>query len=433
MKRRNFLRGSLHGAAFTLGLPWLEIFHGRKAYASDGFPKRFGLFYWGNGNKTDQWLPTTDGENWETTEILTPLDPLRQYITLVTGLSLKVPNLIPHDSSVVGLVTGQSLESIGESWTVTAPSIDQLIAQQIGSDTIYRSLELGCVADESYSWYGPNSRNPITTNPYLFYELVFGPTFREPGQEGLVDPRLGYRRSALDAVMENISSLEPRLGSHDRVRLEQHLDGVRELELRLARLQEDPPSLAACFRPEAPEVSYPPINGRPQFAEINRIMSKLMAMSLACDQTRVLSYCFAAPFNNHLFLDAPDGHHNLTHHEPGDQAKVIEITRFIISQFAVFLEELKSIPEGEGTLLDNCAILAASEVSDGQSHSQDEIPLILAGGASGSLRMGTHHRSYTKENVNRLWLSIIRSLGINQASLGDGDSLESEGLSGIET
>ena len=434
MKRRAFLHGSLRGTAIAIGLPWLEIFHGRKAHASDGFPRRFGLFYWGNGNKTEKWLPATEGENWETTDILSPLQSIRHKVSVVTGMSLKVPNLIPHTSSVVGLVTGQELISLGgDSWTVAAPSIDQLIAREIGNDTIYRSLELGCVAEESYSWYGSNSRNPVETNPYLLYESVFGPTFREPGEAGIVDPRLGYRRSALDAVMENIQSLRPNLTTHDAIRLDQHLEGIRDLELRLARLQEDPPTLAACFRPEAPNSSYPPLNGRPQFSEINAAMSKLIAMTLACDQTRVFTYCYVAPFNNHLFLDAPDGHHNLTHHEPGEQTKVVEITRFIVEQYATLLAELEAIPEGDGSLLDNCVVLGASEVSDGQSHSQEEIPLLLAGGAGGNLRTGIHHRSYTRENVNKMWLSVMRALGINQSSIGSGESYETDSLSGIES
>ena len=155
-------------------------------------------------------------------------------------------------------------------------------------------------------------------------------------------------------------------------------------------------------------------------------------MSLACDQTRVASYTFTHALNNHLFPGATDGHHNLTHHEPGEQPQVAEITNFCMGEFAVFLNELRSIPEGEGTLLDNCAILCCSEVSEGRTHSIDDVPVVLAGSAGGALRQGLHLRSYTQENVNKLMLTLVRSMGINLTSLGADDSFVTEGLTDLE-
>ena len=433
INRRRFLRGMMAGGLVTVHLPLLELFMSRRALASDGgFPLRFGLFFFGNGNRPDQWTPIGEGDDWALSESLQDLSALKEYVTVVSGTSLKVPNIHPHWSGGVGFLTGQAATGEGDSWGVAVPTIDQVLAQEIGGDTVYRSLITGCIANESVSWNGPNARNPIDSDPYLLYEKLFGPTFREPGEEGIVDPRLGYRKSVLDSVMEDINSLNAQLGTTDRQRLEQHLDGIREIETRLSRLQEDPPSYEACTRPEEPLSEYPDIDSRPQFSARNAIMSQMIAMALACDQTRVLSYTFSTPLNGLLYPDADSGHHNLTHNESGDQPQVQEITRFNIQESAVFLEALRSIPEGDGTLLDNCAIIITSEVSEGRTHSLDEFPLVLAGSAGGRLKQNYHYRSYSQENANKFSLSVIRALGVNQVSWGAGDSETSDGLSAIE-
>ena len=266
----------------------------------------------------------------------------------------------------------------------------------------------------------------------IFYEKIFGPTFRAPGEEGIVDPSLGFRRSVLDVVREDTLALQSQLGATDRIRLEQHLDGIRDIELRLARLQEDPPSLDACYRPEAPLQEYPDIESRPQMAARNAVMSQIIAMALACDQTRVLSYAYTRPLNNILYDFTDMGHHSLTHNEQGNQPLVQQITEFTMEQASVFLQALNAIPEGDGTLLDNCAIILSSEVSEGRSHSLDEYPLLLAGSAGGALQQNMHYRSYSTENVNRFTLSVLRAMGLNLVSFGDGSTEVTEGLSALE-
>jgi len=433
MKRRTFLRGIARGSVVTLALPYLEFFS-RPAYASEGFPARFIYWFWGNGNRPELWTPAAEGigEEWALSESLLSLQAFKERLSVITGMSTKVPNILPHNSGLVGLATGQAALGDESDWTVAAPSIDQLIAAEIGGETVYRSIISGCVTNSSISWNGPNSRNPVEADPYEFYQKLFGDTFREPGEEGIVDPRLGYRRSVLDSVMGDINNLNARLGTADKIRLEQHLDGVRELELRLARLQEDPPALESCIRPDEPNAEYPDIESRPQFMERNQVMSQMIAMALACDQTRVLSYTYTHCLNNHLFPNASDGHHNLTHHEPGEQPEVAMITNHCIEAFSTFLSALDAIPEGEGSLLDNCTVLCTSEVSEGRTHSLDEVPLLIAGGTQGKLVRNQHYRSYTQDNVNKVMLSIMRSLGINQASHGADDSYTESGLSAIE-
>ena len=428
MRRRRFLRGVLStGGLVCVGLPALELFWGRQAHACSGvFPQRFGVWFWGNGNRPDRWTPDGDGADWALSPELEPLANVKDDITVVSGFSTKVPNLIPHWSGLCGLLTGLTEDGPENGWTVRGPTLDQVVAQEIGGETIYRSLEVGVTTTAAFSWNGPNSQNPAEMDPYTLYERLFGETFREPGEGGIVDPSLGYRRSALDAVMDDISSLQGELGYTDRVRLEQHLDGVRDLETRLARLQEDPPELEACERPLAPELEYPDIDGRPQIQAVSRVMSDLTVMALACDQTRVFSFTLSAALNNELWPDADDGHHNLTHHEADDQPQVDAITIYNMTELAYLIEQLRAVPEGDATLLDSCLVMATSEVSEGRTHSLDEIPIVLAGSACGQVVTGHHIRSYTGENVNKVSLSLLRAMGVSQSSWGADDNLATD-------
>ncbi len=433
VSRRGVLRGLLMGAPVALTLPWLESFGGGAAHAADsGFPKRFVLWFWGNGNRPEVWTPTAEGADWELTSQLAPLADLQHKLSVVTGFAVKVDNVIPHGSGMAGLLTGLQADGTDEDWTVAGPTFDQLLAQELGDTTVYRSLNLGVGGDDSVSYSGANAHNPADSDPFTVYEMLFGETFREPGEEGLVDPSLGYRRSVLDAVLQDLNSLETRVSADDKIRLEAHADAVRELELRLARLEEDPPSFEACTTPTQPETAYPDIDGRPQLVARNQAMAELAAMALACDQTRVMSYTFTKPLYNELFQDVEDGHHNLTHDEPGDQPQVESIATQCMTSLADFLAALDRIDEGDGTLLDHTLVMACSETSEGQTHALEEIPLIFAGGASGGVQMGLHVRSWTQENVNKALLSAMRGMDLTLSELGSGDTWTDTGVSELE-
>lgn len=431
LDRRTVLRGLLGGAAVSVALPRLMAFSDARADTTI-YPRRFGLFYWGNGNLPERWDPTLEGPDWELTEQLAPLAPVKDLITVLTGLEVKVPNEVPHGSGLAGILSGAPMLRSDDGDTFALPSIDQLIAESIGGDTIYRSLQTAASRITGQSYNGPNSRNPAEYDPYLFFDRIFGAGFREPGEEGVVDPTLGLRRSVLDAVMEDTHALKAKVGYEDQVRLEQHLEGIRELEQRLARLQEDPPNLESCARPEAPLESYPDIDGRPQLSAINGVMSQMLAMTLACDQTRVVAHYFSEGVNNLLFPNAPAGHHDLTHDEPDPQEEVHKIVVQIMEELAVFIGALEAIPEGDGTLLDSCAVLATSEISLGRTHSLTDYPLILAGGAGGRLVQGTHIRSLGGDNTSKVILSILRALDIDAASFGVDEAEATEGFSEIE-
>lgn len=433
--RRSFLRGVFGGTAVTLALPvlpcWLN--NNGTAFASgEGLPRRFVMFFWGNGNLPDRWVPDQVGPDYALTPQLMPLARHKERFSVVTGTRVRIPNIVPHFSGAAGLLSGQPLDTSGGQETFASASIDQRIAAEIGRDTRFRSIELGADARAGLSYSAAGSRNPPEDNPHALFLRLFGEGFRLPGEDPIIDPRWALRRSVLDAIGEDAADLRKRIGAEDKVRLDQHLDGIRDLERRLARLEDDPPDLASCDRPGEPAASYPPIDGRLQMAEKNRVFTDLMAMALACDQTRVISNFFSYPVSNVLFPGASAGHHQLTHDEPGDQPEVHMITMQCLDAFAELLDALIAVPEGEGTLFDRCAVLGTTEISYGRTHSLEEFPILVAGGAGGRLRLGEHIRSTTGDSTSRVMLSLARSVDAGLASFGEGDQRASEGFGALE-
>ncbi len=437
LTRRAVLGGFARGALVTVALPPLQAMFNDSgtAYACDGvLPKRFGLWFWGNGTLPDRWTPTGDGDGdaWQLSEQLAPLSRVKDRICVVSGLAVKLPNNVPHSSGCAGILSAAPLQSTGDDDTFSAPSIDQVIAAEIGGSSIFRSIQTAASNCSGRSYNGPNSVNPPEADPYNFYRRVFGDTFVEPGQDGAVDPSLGLRRSVLDAVMGDIGRLQDRLGAEDRARLDQHLEGVRELEQRLALLQKDPPDLEACSRPEEPTGDYTDVEGRPQLALRNQVMSELLAMTLACDQTRVFAHFITDPVSDVLFEGSSAGHHDLTHNEAAPQDECNAIDLQIMDMFADTVEILDGIPEGDGSLLDNCAVLATSEVSLGQTHSIEEMPVVIAGSCCGFYKQDHHYRSLSGDNASKVLLSLQRALDIDVGSFGVDEAQVDEAIPDIE-
>lgn len=437
VSRRTVLRGLLGGAVVGIGLPALEPFLGPNgdAYAepgADGFPKRFGLFFWGNGVLPDQWTPADTGPNWTPTPQLSPLLPHKSRLSVVSGTRIQTPNNAPHGAGAAGMLSGRPLLMQGGDSTFSGPTIDQVIAEAIGGETRFRSLEFGAAPGSGLSYNGPNSQNPPESSPHALFDRLFGVGFVMPGDKPKFDPTLGLRRSVLDAVLGDVKSLQAQASAMDKQRLEQHLDGIRQLEKRLTKLQEAPPKLDACKVPAAPLTGYPDLEGRPQLAEKNKAFCDLIAYALACDQVRVFSNFFSMPVNNLLFAGAPTGHHELTHNEPTPQVEVGKIVTQCVQALAYQIEALAAIPEGAGTLLDHCAVLGTSEVSLGKTHSLDDMPIVIAGSAGGKLKTGIHHHSAGGENTSKVLLSICRAVGAELASFGGAAGTATDGLSAIE-
>lgn len=437
LSRRTMLRGMLGGAAVAIGLPALEIFlntNGTAYAGGDALPKRFGIFFWGNGTLPDFWVPKGTGPIWEPSPTLAPLAEVKDNVSVITGMKVYTGNTVPHFSGSAGILSGAApLNNGTELQTFTQPSIDQVIAEAVGQDTRFRSLEFAVQpGGRSLSYSAPHSVNPPENSPAALFQRVFVDGFVMPGSTPMPDPRLPLRQSILDGVMEEAASLQQVLGQTDKERLEKHLDGIRALEKQIEKLQQNPPSLAACMVPAKPLDAYPDVDGRPPMSEISRAMVDILVMALACDQTRVFSQWFSSPVGNPLYPGATAGHHQLTHDEPGEQPQVQSILLYIMSEFAYLVKALAAVPEGDSTLLDHCAILGTSDCSYGKSHLLEEYPILIAGTCNGALKTGLHYRSPSAENASKVLLSLARAMGMTLDSFGEGDARATTSLTAIE-
>lgn len=420
--RRSVLRGMLGGAAVTVGLPFLEsIARPRTAKAApDGYPKRFGMFFWGNGVLPELWKPAAVGataEAWGLSPTLAPLAAHKKKLSVVSGLKVPIKNDIPHMSGPIGFLSPQGPAAADPS-AFGAATLDQVIAEVIGADSRFKSLEVGVQPGiTGMSYAGPGALNPCETSPAALFQRVFGPEFVPPGSTPKENPTLALRKSVLDAVMSETTDLQKVLGASDKARLESHLDGVRSLEKRIQKLQETPPAIVGCKPPPAPKDAYPPVDGRPPLSEISRVMADITAMALACDQTRVFTYWFSGPVNNTLFPGATSGHHQLTHDEPSPQPQVAAILVQIMTELAYLLTALDSLPEGDGTLLDHCALLATTDCNLGRQHTLDNYPILVAGSANGALRPGVHVDG-AGASTSYAAVTLARAMGVDLASWG---------------
>ena len=454
LNRRTVLRGALGGVGISVGLPPLEAMFNANgdAYAQSNtaIPKRLGLFFWGNGVKLDRWVPSTTGAGWTPSPSLQPFATagVKDYVNVVSGMNIKSGNERGHHSGLTGIMSGAALvaephPNSNYVSTFSQPSIDQVAAGVIGTTTRFKSLEVGVskkVVDGEgttlhyLSHNGPDSFNPPEYNPVNVFNRLFGTDFVPPmGGTPVVDVSKTLRKSVLDAVLADMNTLKGRVGATDKVRLDSHMNNIRSLENRLVPATPTlPPGSTACVRPAQP--AKPSTSGGEPIKATNKAMSDLIAMALACDQTRVFSVMFTGSVGYTVFSDIgiTTGHHDLTHDEAGDQPQVQASTVYTMEQFAVLLAALKAIPEGAGNLLDSCAILASSDTADGRDHSITNYPILVAGSAGGKLKFPSVHYKSNGENTTMVLLSILRSVGLSLTEFGTGGGRVTTSCTAIE-
>lgn len=445
LSRRTLLRGTLGGLSVAVALPTLESMlnsHGT-AFAQEGaFPKRFGFYFWGDGVRLDQWNPTTTGAGYQLSTALQPLMNVKEYVSVVSGTELRTRGQ-GHHNGQCALATGapyiqQDPGGAPYASTYAGPSIDQIVATawEAESPRPFRSLELGIserlnrnegTTLNFFSHNGPDSPNPPEYDPRAVFERLFTDGFVGGGAEPAPpDPRWSLRKSVLDVVRQGAAELNGRLGKTDRARLEQHLDSIRTIENKLTALENGQnPGAIACAAPLEPGALPDPEEGEP-LIERTELHAELLAMALACDLTRVFSISFSCGVSGTVFpsLGINTGRHNLSHDEGDDQPGMQSSTVYIMERLATFLEKFKAVPEGTGNLLDNMAMMASTDVSEGLPHSIDDYPVLVIGKAGGTLvHPGIHFRS-EGQNTSDIHFTVLQALGLPFASFGgeDGES-----------
>jgi hypothetical protein len=419
ISRRTVLRGMLGGAAVGIGLPLLDCFlngNGTALAQGSPLPVRFGTWFWGCGMNPDRWIPGTEGAEYDLPPELEALAPVRELVSVLSGFNVVLdgrPNL-PHWTGVMAMLTGSVPEVEPE---VPAPTLDVLISAHIGATTRFRSLEVNAtgVPGQSYSRASESIINASTVSPLELYGRIFGADFFDPRQGPFVpDPKTVLRKSVLSAVREDAQRLESALGSHDRQRLDQYFTSLRQLENQI-EVSLTPPDLEACTRPRAPAGENVGTD-LDQAKSTHRLMTELLVFALLCDQTRVFNMLFSWGTSELRKSGAQTAHHQYTHDELVDRdlGYQPEATSFVLESMGVwagFVARLAQTPEGAGTLLDNCLVLAHSESSFAKSHQVTVLPVMLAGRAGGRIRPGLHIAG-NGEPVSRIGLTVQQIMGL---------------------
>jgi hypothetical protein len=438
-------RTVLRGLGTVVSLPFLEAMLPRSLAAGASSvakaPRRMAFIYVPNGAMMADWTPASEGPDFELPAILQPLAPFQRELLVLSDLTCDKgrPNgdgAGDHARASSAFLTGcQARKTAGANFR-SGTSADQAAAQRIGDQTRLPSIELGieryrgtgncdsgysCVYEHTIAWRSPTSPLPNEVDPRLVFERLFSDRPNDPDRQ----KRTRLRASVLDSVREEARGLGNQLGGADRQKLDQYLTCVRELEQRIARAESLPPV-------QPPTGTVKPERVPADLDEHFRLMSDLTVLAFQTDVTRVATCMFAREGSElkYKMIGISEGHHELTHHrgDPKKMEKVRSINTYHIQQLAYLLGKLKAIPEGDSTLLDNCMIAYGSGNSDGNRHTHDNLPILLAGKGGGSLKTGRHIR-YPKETpVNNLWLAMLDRMNVPTEKLGDSTG-KLEGLS----
>ncbi len=423
--RRALLRSLGAGAAVAPFLPLLN------SHAAPGdFEPRLLLLFSANGTIHENWVPTGTTDDFELSPILAPLAPYKDQLIVVDGLTKTGSG--PGDSHQRGIgmlwsgnellsgtqfPTGDNNSSCGWGGGIT---IDQAIANDVGTETAYKSLEFGVrtggadvLARQSYA--GSNQPIAPEDNPALMFERLFGGLDVD---DSALLKRKAERKSVIDVVRGDLDRLRGKYSADDQLKVEAHLEAIRAIEVRneLAVPTCEVPQLDLAFDPQATE-NYP---------EVSRRQIDLLVMAFACELTRVASLQWSRAASNLRlpWTGVEDAHHELSHRGDSDQSmidKITTINTWYAGEVAYLLERLASVPEGDGTMLDNTIVVWGNELARGNSHGGDPIPFVIAGGGAGVMQPGRFLR-YDNASHHRLLVSLAHAMGVDSIqSFGNTD------------
>lgn len=439
MSRRSVLKG----AGALMGLPLLDAMLPENGLAADtsgkAAPLRMAFVFFPNGAIMPDWTPKQDGENYELSKTLKPLEPFKSDINVMSGLAqdngrAKGDGPGDHARSASTFLTGAHPRKTAGADIHVGISVDQEAAKHIGDDSRLPSLELGieagrtagscdsgysCAYSSAVSWKSPQTPMAKEVNPALAFDRLFG------GQEGSPKERAKrakFRRSILDVVANDAQKLKQKLGSTDRRKIDEYFTSVREIEERIQRAQKQ-------AELETPDFDIP--KGIPRdHTEHIRLMYDLMVLAFRTNSTRIATFMLANEGSNRSYpmANVNSGWHSLSHHRD-DKNKVNQLQRidhYEAEQFAYFLKRLKETKEGDSNLLQNSMIVYGSGLGDGNRHRHDQLPVVFAGHGGGTIRTGRHIRYGQETPLNNLFLSMLHRVGADVPRFGDSNGVLKE-------
>src|SRR5262245_31382250 len=420
-------RTVLRGLGATIALPFLDaMVPALTGVAKAAVPvHRLSVVYVPNGIVMSDWTPSAEGRL-ELTPILRPLAAFQDRLIVVSGLRNGPPNYAVHGAASTRFLTTQPpLPSTG-SVVEAGISADQMVARHFARDTPLASLELSlespfagvcdvgssCVYTDTIAWRSRTTPLPMEHNPRAVFERLFG-------EADTTDPaarlaRLAGRRSLLDSVADSIADLRQQLGNADRVKVNEHLDAIRDIERQIQKTGgEGVRWLPPLARPVGVPAAFP---------EHARLMFDLQVLAYQSDLTRVITFMMGRELSGRSYPEIGfyDGHHPTSHHQ-NDPEKIAKLTRVNIhhaTQLAYYLEKLRTTADGDGSLLDHMTLVYGAGMSDGNSHSPDNLPVLVAGGGAGQLRGGRHLRFPDGTPLANLHATLLPKLGVSVDRFG---------------
>ena len=441
LSRRTFLRG----AGVAMALPMMEAMMpqiARAQAAGEAPPRRLLFYYVPCGIYMPGWTPAQEGYDYDLPSILAPLADYQEYVTVLSGVDNHAANAQGDGAGDHARGTGSSLTCThvnkSSSEIINGVSVDQVAASALAHLTTFRSLELGiepggtagscdsgysCAYSHNIAWSGPSTPVAKEIDPEAAFNRLFS---TGSGSAADIDRRKHYKQSVLDAVLADAQRLQSRMGYNDNLKLDEYLNGVRELEIRVQNTQP-----LTCDPGEAPTQGI----GGVDYPERILQMSDIMALAYQCDLTRVISFMQAHGGSNRVFpfLGIPEGHHYLSHHgdNPDYLAKLETIGIWESQMLAYLLGKLKATIQPDGTnLLDNMLIWYSSEIADGNSHAHNGMPILLIGKGGGEIASGRHIVYGAPQPQGNLFISMLKTVGVDVTGFGDDGTGELEGLTG---
>ena len=440
LPRRTFLRGM--GA--TLALPLLDAMVPALT-ATANTPanpvRRLGVVYVPNGMAMEYWTPAAEGAAFEFTPILQPLEPFRNQLLVVSGL-----NGVPggsggaHAGGSVPFLTGVQGKN-SEAFLEAGVSMDQIVAREFGRHTQLASLELAldgrdsagscdvgysCAYTNTISWRTATMPLPMENNPRVVFEQLFGDSGSTESAVRLAGVKRD--RSVLDSVAQKVARLEKGLGASDRTKLNEYLEGVRDIERRIQKVEEQSAR-------ELPVVEQPA--GIPtSYAEHATLMFDLQVLAYQCDLTRVITFMMGRELTGRTYpeIGINEAHHPLSHHQHYAEkiATMSKLNTYHATLFADYVEKLRTTPDGDGSLLDHSIIMYGAGISDSNDHVKKNLPVLLLGGGSGQLRGGRHLKYAGDPPLANLMVTVADKLGVPIEKIGVSEGkLELDTLSGV--
>ncbi|MDX2145565.1 MAG: DUF1552 domain-containing protein [Rhodospirillaceae bacterium] len=436
--RRELLRGTMGGAAITVALPFLDCFldnHGTALASGAPIPVRFGTWFWAMGHTPGHAVAerTDKLEFLEECQALTKHIPHLNYFGHFNSPLDGRPNHVHHS----GWVTARTGVAPALPGDIPAPTLDVLVSDAIGGSTRFRSVDVTCTGNprDSFTARNTHSRNAGEASPLALYQRLFGPEFADPNSaEFKPDPDIMLQQSVLTGINDQRKAFEKRLGAADKARVDEYFTSIRQLENQLALQLQKPAAAEACTLPKTPD-DLPVGYELPMVMAAHDAHAKLLALALACNQTRVFNLAMSNPLSSIRRPGTAYTHHTLTHEEAVDKVKGYQPEAFwfqcrMMEALSRFIDTFAAVREGSGTLLDHTLIFAHAETSYAKIHAVDNIPIFAIGTAGGRLKTGRHVVG-NGDPISRVGLTMMQVMGLPIEKWGTGSLQTSKPITEI--